>query len=58
MKQVHVGILTENVFTRSGPPCSIIGLDPDNIGRNVPVGENPAIDFQMLGWVCAFKQQW
>jgi len=40
-ESVHVEILTFQGFSRTGPPRSIIGLHPGNVGRDVPVGENP-----------------
>ena len=36
------GVLTHNGFTRSGPPRSVIGLHPGNVGHEVLVGENSA----------------
>jgi len=41
-ESVHVGILTHNGFTRSGPPRSVIDLHLGNIDRDVPVGVNLA----------------
>ena len=36
------GSLNPEWLTRSGPPRSIIGLHPGNVGRETPVGGNPA----------------
>jgi len=33
----------EDGLSRCGPPRNVISLHPGNVGREVPVGENPAI---------------
>ena len=38
----HVGILTIHGFNRSGPLQCVFGLHPSNVGRDVPMGKNPA----------------
>ena len=38
IESVHVGVLTQSSFTKSGPPRNII-LHPGNIGCEVPMGE-------------------
>ena len=47
-ESVHVEILTFQDFSRTGPPQSIIGLHPGNVGRDVPVGENPIMVLTFL----------
>jgi len=48
MESVHVGILTSRGFSKDGPPWSILGLHPDNVGYDVPVGENLTFDLLEL----------
>jgi len=39
-ESVHVGILTSHGFSRCGPLRGILGLNPGNVSRDVPMGEN------------------
>jgi len=43
---VHVGRLTYQSlgYARAGPPHNIMGLHPGNVSREIPAGENPAMD--------------
>ena len=47
---MHVGILILHGSTRSGPPCSVIGLHPGNVSREVLVGEIPTQVPTFLNW--------
>ena len=41
-ESVHVGVLTLSCFTKSDPPRNVVSLHPSNVGREVPMAENPA----------------
>ena len=40
---VHIGILMPNGYSQSGHPLHVLGLHSGNVGKDVPVGKNPAM---------------
>jgi len=44
-ESVHVGILmaSSHGYARTGPPWCILGLNPENVLQDIPVGENLAM---------------
>jgi len=38
-----VGILTPLGYNRSGPTRSVLGLHPERVGQDIPVGKNSAM---------------